>query len=120
MSFSSYDFEETMKGQSIERNEVRRVVAAFGVTAEACCEDCGGEWSGGFLLEMKTGKFVYLTGWCDYTGWGCQDGTTKAEFDTEPALADLEKDGKKEWETTVPDLQKYIDSGEGFDSDKSY
>lgn len=114
MSFSNYDFQETMNGQGIEREDVKRVVAAFGVTAAtACCDDCGGEWSGGFLIEMKSGKFVYLTGWCDYTGWGCQDGTTKAEFDTKPALADLRDAKEGEWETTLPDLQKYIETGEG-------
>ena len=31
-------------------------------------------WTGGFVLKLKDGRFAYLTGWCDYTGWGCQDG----------------------------------------------
>jgi hypothetical protein len=112
MSFSTYDFDETIKGCGIERTEIKRVIAAYGVTEAGCCDDCGGEWSGGFLMELKTGKFVFLSGWCDYTGWGCQDGTQRKDFDTEPALADLDKDGnKQEWETTLPDLQRYIETG---------
>lgn len=111
MSFSTYDFDETLKGTSIERTEIRRVVAAHGVTEAACCNDCGGEWSGGFLLEMKDGKFVYVHGWCDYTGWGCQDGTGREDFATQPELSALHK--TEHWETTLPDLQRYIETGEG-------
>lgn len=111
MSFSTYDFDETLKGTSIERTDIKRLIAAHGVTEAGCCDSCGGEWSGGFLLEMKDGKFVYVHGWCDYTGWGCQDGTGRLDFDSVPELKDL--DGSVEWETTVPDLQRYIETGEG-------
>ena len=112
MSFSMYDFQETLNGCGVDRTDVKRVAAAYGVTEEGCCNDCGGEWSGGFLMEMKSGKFLFLSGWCDYTGWGCQDGTEKQEFDTEPALKSLEQGySKKEWETILPDLQKYIETG---------
>lgn len=30
--------------------------------------------SWGALVEMKDGRFVAMEAWCDYTGWGCQDG----------------------------------------------
>lgn len=30
MSFSTYDFDETLKGTSIERTDIKRVVAAHG------------------------------------------------------------------------------------------
>jgi hypothetical protein len=114
MSFSVYDFDETLKGTSIERTEIKRVVAAYGVTEAGCCDDCGGEWSGGFLLELKSGKFAFVSGWCDYTGWGCQDGTGRVDFDCEPALETLDQGyTKKDWETTLPDLQRYIETGEG-------
>jgi hypothetical protein len=110
MSFTTYDFDETLKGCGVERTDIKRVIAAHGVTESGCCDNCGGEWSGGFLMELRSGKFVYLSGWCDYTGWGCQDGTEKQEFDTEPATADL---CKQEWETSLPDLQRYIETGVG-------
>ena len=111
MSFSNYDFSESIAGQSIERESIKRVIAAYGVTEASCCENCGGEWSGGFLLEMKDGRFAYVTGWCDYTGWGCQDGTTVTWFDSEPLPSAL--DSGVEWETTLPDLQRYIETGDG-------
>jgi hypothetical protein len=27
-----------------------------------------------WILELTNGKFAYLIGWCDYTGWDCQSG----------------------------------------------
>lgn len=109
MSFSVYDFDETIKGCSIERSDIARVVAAWG--EEGMCA----EWSGGFLLELKSGKFVYVSGWCDTTGWGCQDGTDREDFDALPELSALKREYHEdaEWETTLPDLQKYIETGEG-------
>jgi hypothetical protein len=110
MSFAIDDFVETIKGTGVERTDIKRAVAAFGVTEAACCDDCGGEWNGGFLLEMKSGEFLFLTGWCDYTGWGCQDGTEKFVFDSLPELSAL--DPGKEWETSLPDIQRYIETDE--------
>jgi hypothetical protein len=37
-------------------------------------ENDGKDWR--WLLELKNGLFVYLTGWCDYTGWDCQSGAS--------------------------------------------
>jgi hypothetical protein len=116
MSFTTYDFDESLKGESIDRSAVKRAVAAWGYSPEGY-----GSWSGGFLLEMKDGRYAYITGWCDTTGWGCQDGTSIAYFDSEPPLESLKRDESSsyhdepvgEWETTLPDLQKYIETGEG-------
>jgi hypothetical protein len=33
------------------------------------------EWSGCAALRLKDGRFALVSGWCDTTGWGCQDGT---------------------------------------------
>lgn len=114
MSFSTYDFKETLNGVGIDRSEVKKVVAAYGVTEESCCDDCGGEWSGGFLLLLRSGKYVFMTGWCDYTGWGCQDGTERHDYDVKPDLATLDQGygKKKEWETSLPDLQKFLKDGD--------
>jgi hypothetical protein len=113
MSFSIYDFQETLKGESIERTDIKKIIEAYGVTEPACCDDCGGEWAGGFLLHMKSGKYIFVTGWCDYTGWGCQDGTQKTEFDTKPKLKDLSNGygSTKEWETVLPDLNHWVRTG---------
>lgn len=32
------------------------------------------EFSWWWILELSSGKFVLLSGWCDYTGWDCQSG----------------------------------------------
>lgn len=31
----------------------------------------GANWH--YILKLKNGKYSYGTGWCDYSGWGCQD-----------------------------------------------
>lgn len=109
MSFSSYDFSETIRGEAIDRESIKRVIAAHGVSSDGRCE-----WSGGFLFEMKDGRFCYVSGWCDTTGWGCRDGTEIRWFDSEPEIGTFDQQGSKaEWETTLPDLQKYIETGEG-------
>ena len=33
------------------------------------------EWSGCAALRLIDGRFALVSGWCDTTGWGCQDGT---------------------------------------------
>lgn len=76
MGYSSYDFEESMRISGVKLDEIDHVVAAWGdVDVDgACCRECGGEWSGGFIIQLKDGSVATVTGWCDYTGWGCQDG----------------------------------------------
>lgn len=32
--------------------------------------ESGTDWSGGFVIEFQSGRWGYLSGWCDYTGWG--------------------------------------------------
>jgi hypothetical protein len=107
VSFTTYDFTESLSRENIDRKDIKRVVAAHGSEG-----DCS-EWSGGFLMEMNSGKFIYITGWCDTTGWGCQDGTDRKEYEVLPDLATLEKDSLPEWDTDPADLNKYIATGEG-------
>jgi hypothetical protein len=42
------------------------------VLASAEGENDGASWIGAFLLS--DGRFAFVSAWCDYTGWGCQDG----------------------------------------------
>lgn len=35
-----------------------------------------------WILELKDGRFVYLTGGCDYTGWDCQSSATSSIWPT--------------------------------------
>lgn len=61
------DLEQIISYEGVEKKDVKRVLAClFG-------ENDGPSWH--YILEMKDGTYTYLTGWCDYTGWGCQDGS---------------------------------------------
>jgi hypothetical protein len=35
-------------------------------------ENDGAAWIG--LFRLSDGRFAFLKAWCDYTGWGCQEG----------------------------------------------
>jgi len=44
-----------------------------------------GDWDGCVVVRLNDGRYAACSGWCDYTGWGCQDGTACAvahELDT--------------------------------------
>lgn len=75
------DFTESLARVSIEPAEISSVIAAWGVSMEGY-----GEWEGGFMLALRDGRFAYVWGWCDTTGWGCQDGATVEYHDERPPL----------------------------------
>ena len=68
-SYNVYDFTESLGRAGIALADIERVWAAWGHSPEDY-----GSWEGGFLLAMKDGRVAYVWGWCDTTGWGCQDG----------------------------------------------
>ncbi len=114
MSFTRYDFEETLAIVSIAQSQIKRVLAAWGDSTEGW-----GEWSGGFLLKLKDGadkQYAYITGWCDTTGWGCQDGADVTYYSEEPTTDILEKvtedftygDDQIRWELEPTDLNRFI------------
>lgn len=35
-----------------------------------------------WILRLENGRYAYLTGWCDYTGWDCQSGSRDFVCDT--------------------------------------
>lgn len=35
-------------------------------------ENDGKNWH--WIVQLESGEFAYITGWCDYTGWDCQSG----------------------------------------------
>lgn len=47
-----------------------------------------------WIVEMKDGRFLYVTGGCDYSGWGCQDWGEAKEAKTaiEAAMLAPEKE----------------------------
>jgi len=106
MSYTVYDFAESLK-QS-KRKDVKRVAAAWGQNGSCA------EWDGGFLCEMADGKWMYLTGWCDSTGWGCQDGIDVKMYDIQPDLESIDRDvskyseGGENWELDPVDLNRFL------------
>lgn len=97
MSYTTEDFAESLERVALQRSDIAIVVAAWG-KGDGMGEDAGHychseegvtEWAGGFLMRLKDGRFAYLTGWCDYTGWGCQDGAELYYFDAPPDLSAL-------------------------------
>lgn len=124
MSYALDDFTESLNRVAIKPEAISSVVSAWGsgsgMGTDAghykFSEDGATEWSGGFLLKLKDGRYAYVSGWCDYTGWGCQDGATVEYFDTRPSIADMskEKDGAfgdvpiDGWDEEPSDLNKWL------------
>jgi hypothetical protein len=125
MAYHLYDFVESLRGgtginhheepKHVDPQSVKRVIAAWGHSPDGY-----GSWAGGFLMELKDGRFAYLTGWCDTTGWGCQDGSDIVFFDERPELAALDKPSEKseygeekpgDWDLEPIDLNKWLDDG---------
>lgn len=121
MSYATYDFTESLDRVLIEPSEIESVLAAWGMgdgmgTDAGHCKwaaDGATDWKGGFLLSLADGIYVYLTGWCDYTGWGCQDGATVHRFINRPTFEELKAvdDGmpdEAEWDIEPADLNRWL------------
>lgn len=117
MSYTRYDFSESMDRATITPDKIDSVIAAWGESTEGY-----GEWSGGFVMKLKDSTYAYLTGWCDTTGWGCQDGAEITYYDTLPDYATFKKSSYKdeliEWDLHPIDINKWL--SEGAQSDKVY
>jgi hypothetical protein len=37
-------------------------------------ENDGESWR--WVVQLKDGRYVFIEGWCDYTGWDCQSGAS--------------------------------------------
>lgn len=82
-AYTTYDFECTLDHyglrDTINLKMVEKVIAAWGNGGPS-------EWEGGFLVQLKDGRYAYVWGWNDYTGWGCQDGALVEFYDEKPDL----------------------------------
>lgn len=59
------------------------------VLAEITGENDGPDWH--WIIAMKDHTYAYVTGGCDYTGWGCQDwGEAKLFVSLKEALGTIE------------------------------
>lgn len=110
-TYSSYDFSETLNhvDSPISKADVKSVLYAYGYSIEGF-----GEWQGGFVMRLNDGRLVMLTGWCDTSGWGCQDGITFSEL-PEGTLTGWSKFTNEhgtpvlaEWDVDPIDLNRYV------------
>lgn len=104
--YCTNDLEESLKQVQLEAKPVK-VLKAWGC-AERPYVCCHMDWSGGFVLELSNGHFAYLSGWCDYTGWGCRDG---AEVAHAPTLEALVIPAEETWDDMPADLNKWLTDG---------
>lgn len=69
-----YDWKNAFERSRCNIDEVETIIASHdGQNDEE-------HWEG--IFKMKDGKFIFLSAWCDYTGWGCQDGGSFIKKDT--------------------------------------
>ena len=60
-----YNFKECMKYAPFTMGDVATIIACVSGEAD------GPAWH--YICELKDGRYAYVTGSCDYTGWGCQE-----------------------------------------------
>lgn len=114
-TYTVYDLAESARSIPTDFLIVR-VVEAWGHSPEDY-----GSWNGGFLLEAPDGRYGYLTGWCDTSGWGCQDGTDWYSFDHRPTHDEMVAAQKlqaweyrpddTEWDPEPADLNRWVKAG---------
>jgi hypothetical protein len=125
MSYTTLDFTESLHRVAISKADIASIAAAWGHSDNddaghyRWAEDGGTDWSGGFLMQLRDGRFAYLTGWCDYTGWGCQDGAELHFFDAKPELSALAAMTEypsgptpEQWDIEPADLNRWLSSSE--------
>lgn len=106
------DFVETINLVGIKRAEIELVLKAWGDSNGGSKESPGTELSFGAVLKLKDGRFAYVTGWNDYTGWGCQDGVNVRYAETIEGL-DLPKTQEYDkdpitWDESPIDLNEWL------------
>lgn len=67
--------------ETIHRSDVAEVLAMRSKDGDYA------EWEGQLLARLKDGRYIFVGGWCDTTGWGCQDGTFRYVGPTFGAIA---------------------------------
>jgi hypothetical protein len=67
---TDYNWTEVFAARSIDVDAIQHIAVIW--------EDRGdfAEWSGALIGVFNGGRWFSASGWCDTTGWGCQDGTS--------------------------------------------
>jgi len=99
MSYDLYDFTETIRLVDVDPESIESVTFAWGYSPEGF-----GSWEGGFVLRLHDSldhpvgaKYIYVFGWCDTSGWGCQDGAGCAYFEISPSFTDCARAWEEEF-----------------------
>ncbi len=62
----AHDWKEAMKYAKFTFSDIEKILVAIeGENDEA-------HWK--LIVKLKSGKIGWLDAWCDYSGWGCQEG----------------------------------------------
>ncbi|MBI2064922.1 MAG: hypothetical protein HYT62_02625 [Candidatus Yanofskybacteria bacterium] len=112
--YSLYDFTESMGQVDLSGLKLVSVIKAWGYSPEGY-----GSWEGGFVLHFGDGRYAYLSGWCDTTGWGCQDGVDirfadsieELALPTEYGNSWTDSKGLIAWDLYPADLNLWIEKG---------
>lgn len=121
MSYAIDDFTESIQRIDLQGRTIVRCAAAWG-KGDGMGSDAGHyrfstdsatDWGGGFLCQLSDASFVYITGWCDYTGWGCQDGAEIHSFDHSPDFGELialssGAPEPSEWDIDPADINRWL------------
>ncbi len=122
------DFVATVLHCPIGKDKMKKVLWAWGHTNGSSKENSGSELLFGAIVELKDGKVLYICGWNDYTGWGCQDNVRLyfdsswfvsqagnfSEFMKKEIIKNFEKIDKYfdfdtvEWEKEPVDLNRWL------------
>ena len=62
--YTKYDFSECLKRITLEA-QIDTVLRAWGISNREYAD-----WCGGFVSHLRNGKFAYISGWSDSSGWG--------------------------------------------------
>ena len=65
----NYDLMAACRENGIQHDDIAGVVLE--ITGE------NDEYSWHWLVSLSDGRFAYITGWCDYTGWDCKSGAER-------------------------------------------
>lgn len=111
-SFTLDDAYYSIDRAGIRKDDIAECVAAWGDNSDGWAS-----WTGGFLFRMKDNTFAYLTGWCDTTGWGCQDGASVFTHERRPSIDVLRSQSgdaterelaRMEWDEAPADINRWL------------
>jgi hypothetical protein len=72
-------------------------------------ENDGDSWR--WVILLTDGRYAYLKGWCDYTGWDCQSGAASGFFEDPDTAIRLGVPGDPDGDDVKAELRRQIAEG---------